>query len=140
MVEVEVMYADRSRQRVPLDQADTLPKDDVLFIILSASTTSERGRRTIGGVPYERIAEMKAHGGAWKGASTYAVMRLNGKVTIAGWDDTEWLWRDEADPFAEQPRAGIPPIFPPDTILFYGAILPDAEWPAAVALFNAEMH
>jgi hypothetical protein len=53
---IEVLYADLSRQRVPVAEADKLPKTGVLAVVLSCPDP-EKPRATIDGVGYRRIAQ-----------------------------------------------------------------------------------
>lgn len=65
-IQIEVMYDEGDRannkrytktQRVDIRLACTLKKTNVLYVILSATTTAARARVTIDGVPKERVSE-----------------------------------------------------------------------------------
>jgi len=80
-VEVEVLYANMTTQRAPFDQVDTLPKSQVLSIVVQ--TDQERGKK-------KNIA--------WShGFDHYALCQKEDArqkwISIIGWDDGDFTWR-----------------------------------------------
>jgi len=119
MIDIEVMYADLSRRRVPLDQAKkNLPRDGVLFIILSYN--GKRRRQVTG--------------------KDFYYLYIDGdEVHLNGWDEQDnpvvLLGAPEAKRYASRPLG-----LPSDTLIFTGVLLPEDEWQEARALFAREMH
>ncbi len=134
-IHIEIMYADFSRRRVYIDQAHTLPRTDVLFIIVSAPDTI-RPRKN----GYRRV--LQVYGLDW-----YFFLRGNGKLLLHGWHDHEWVAKSEADPFADvsispaQHFLTKPPGLPANAVVFEGLKIDDTVWlEQAIPLFDAEMH
>ncbi len=160
-LEIEVMYADLSRQRRPLDEAAKLKRTGVLFIILSAPTTEKMARRWIGGVPCRRARQV------W-GTDFYALLRYRHRhpedicdrdaVCLWGWDSGEYPWTRVDDPHGENLTSCVPcsltdierlrardkitwpPWMPEDALIFVGAALDGEAWRAALDEFEREMH
>lgn len=128
-IEVEVMYADLSRQRVPLAEADSLSRDGVLFIILSAPADRlprKDGKRRV----------MQAYGDDY-----YFLLREPGRFMLEGWSERDWTWKYERDPFKVISFAPGPPGLPDGALIFVGKQIDEDTWHnKAIPLFDAEMH
>ena len=141
-MDIEVMYGDLATIRVPIADANTLPKTGVLFSIYSAETTQAMSRRVIDGKHYRRCRE-------WWGTDYTAVMRVGDDHLLWGWDEKDYAWVNGLDPFAPSKvrppthpggSINLPPWMRSDAIIFEGVQLERAEWDTAVEKFNAEMH
>lgn len=133
---VEVMYADRTRQRVKAEAANTLPKTGVLFMITSAvDAVSPRVR----GV--RRVDERQ-------GYDHYYVIdgptEAPDGVEVGGWDDLQRRVVNRSDPFAPVDISRKYPEKPwwvdDRAIVFEGVRISDAEWAAALDEFQRDMH
>lgn len=121
-LEVEIMYStlnkttgDFSRKRVGLNAAQTLERDDVLWVIISAETTTTRSRRIIGGVDYERAAQARL----LNTDDAALLCRHGGEVALTNARDAlYWRWISEDSPLEESPLSGRPVILPRKTIVF----------------------
>lgn len=122
--------------RVEIDQVDTLPKTNVLFIIVSQRDVIDpvlNGRR--------RMAE------AW-GKDFYTFMLKRDEFMLLGHDDGYLIWRLHrftGNPFSEgaSQRPDRLPLSPASTA-FSGSMLgsspSDPAWLAAIDQFEEEMH
>ena len=142
-MDIEVMYSDGSRQRVPVANAATLRRDEVLFMILSAETTEAKARIYIDGKPYRRAREIF-------GLDYYAVLTQDGYHLLWGWDDHTYAWVDTTDPFVDysvpDPRnlsydtyRSWPPWLPQSALIFVGGYLSPDKWEKARVVFK-DMH
>lgn len=120
--------------RVALEDVDEIPKEGVLFIVVSQLDPDMprlNGRR--------RMAESHSH-------DRYALIVKKEWFLLYGWDDGDYEWKRHAvNPWAEASTT-IPDHLPlsPATINFEGSQLGDnpesPEWLAAVDQFNKELH
>lgn len=148
-VSFEVMYAGGNlaegfyrfrRKRVPVDLAHTLPKDGVLFIILSAVTTSARSRKTIDGADVERVSDWVSNQNADSPKDAAILVREAGQVVLAHVDDISWVWHNEDSPFTNIEETGLPPTVPRNAVMFYGMKIDPQLFVAARDLFVADMY
>lgn len=145
MAFIEIMLSEKEPNgsfkqiRVPIEEADSLPKENVIFVILSSETTEIDGRRKVGDTWYRRWYEMSETDvvalikRTWQGKIQYL---------LQGWDEQEWLFKDAEDPFRDYSGEahGIPPIWPTDTILFHGRGLNAGDWFNAKKQAMVKMH
>lgn len=149
-IQVEVMYNDTDRdtgtyrrKRVSLDAAHTLDREDVWYIILSDEASSiinkANARRTIGEIYVDRLDMVQ-----WDDSDTGVafLLRRRGEVCLAVWEDTEWIWHPEEDPFTTRtPFSGISPDLPNDALIFHlvDSSISVARSDLATAVFDADM-
>ena len=120
MVEIEIMYADFSRRRVPIPEAGSLPRSRVLLIILSAA---------FGGSP-RRVREV--HSKDW-----YFLLVNGDDVILSGWGEYDHPVKSLSDPFGAPKRyEQIPPWLPSEAIVFEGFTLPAENWQEALVRFK----
>lgn len=130
-MEVEVMYSDLTRHRVPLDRIADLPTIGVLFIIVSAPD-AERPRRN------GRRRCLEAHGKDYYALGWHRPGRVR-HVFLDGWNEGGMLTvRSERDPFRASSRLAFP--WAVEHILFEGELVPDYTWAKALQVFHEEMH
>lgn len=122
------MYADLLRRRVPIGRLESLPRQEVLFIILSAPDP-ERPRKD----GCRRVRE------TW-GLDWYYVSVQDGTVELGGWDD-EWRFvHDVDDPFGMAVRKLAIPQLPDSSVVFEGSQVSADKWAEAMGIFEKEMH
>ena len=122
MLELEVLYADLTRKRVPIDQAGDLERSGVLFLVLSSRQGSEPQRSDL----VQRI---------W-GQDSYALVRTPaGLVFLDGWLETDHriVARSIADPHGGAVHLARPTRWEPDwkVIEFEGQSLDRDDWERA---------
>lgn len=147
-ISLEVMYAAGRpagvyrfyRKRVPIEEAHTLSKDGVLFIILSAVTTSARSRQTVDGSPVERVAQWVSGQDPDSTKDAAILVRESGQVVLAHITDMSWVWHNESDPFSEAEDTGLPATLPKNAVMFYGLKIDPQLFIAARDLFVSDMH
>lgn len=147
-MEIEVMYTERDhngrfkRKRAPVSHAHTLPREGVLFIILSEFHPEKQIWRRIAEAwehPRSRVRN-HPHGG-----DGYALIETPTQVMLTGWVDEQWKWLPKHDPFREGKRKssmGPPAWESQDGITitkFRGALCPMDLWDQALEQFK-EMH
>ena len=131
---IEIMYADLSRVRVPLSEAHTLNRTDVLFMILSAETRKGKSRRVIDGKHYRRRYQ-------WTQEDNYALLFKGSEVACWSWSIGEHDWISLDDPDADtRPMRADAPYLPPGALVFEGVQVTGSRWIEAVEIFEAEMH
>lgn len=131
---LEVMYADRTRVRVPIAEADTLRRTGVLFMVLSAETRPAESRRVIDGKHYRRRYE-------WHQEDNYALLIQGREVACWSWSIGEHDWISLDDPDADtRPMRADAPYLPPGTLVFEGAQVSQEAWDDAVVEYHADMH
>lgn len=146
-IEVEVMYGETDpdiggllRKRVGLDRVHTLPRENVLYIILSDIVPSihpHTPRRILGGNAVERLAVV-----SWDDTETVAfIVRRAGEVCLQFWEEDAWNWIQEIDPFRGSTGiSGAAPTFPADALLFHMYRKPFAALTArATSDYGADM-
>ncbi|MBU1173011.1 MAG: hypothetical protein KKD44_25905 [Proteobacteria bacterium] len=125
MVYVEVLYSDLSRQRVPIDEIDTLPKDSVLFISVLASD-GEKFRRLTASFSFDHYAlcRRKSGGVDW--------------IMLSGWDDGDFIWRKAANPWNPAGRLDEGPPLGCMHVVFNGVHVAPEVWKEAQGLFTED--
>ncbi len=127
-IEIEVMYSDFSRQRVPLEQVQNLRNDGVLFIIASANDTI---RPRLNG----RRRTQEKFGKDW-----YYLRNEAGLLEIGGWDLQDYKQIRIDDPWGSKLYASQPLWLSGGSVVFEGGHIPDEKWSEALRVFYAEMH
>lgn len=128
MIQVEVMYSDLSIQRESLDDIDKLPKDNVLFILIT--TTEEVGKLRNIVMCSEKdnyaLCQKRNLGSDW--------------IMLFGWDDDDFLWRKTTDPHTGcNYRDVVDAPFGFMHVIFRGVQVKARVWEEAKELFNQEM-
>lgn len=148
-VSIEVMYAGGNlaegfyrfrRKRVPVELAHTLPKNGLLFIILSAVTTAARSRKTVDGNPVERVSEWASNQNPDSTEDSAILVREAGQIVLSHTDDFSWNWSNEDAPFSGAEETGLPPTVPRNAVMFYGVKIDPQLFIAARDLFVADMY
>lgn len=127
MVEVEVLYVDLSRQRVPLDQVDTLPKDKVLAIIVQTDEEEGKKRNIVWkfGFDHYALCQRETEGQPW--------------VMLHGWDDGDYIWRRLSNTQDADGRREVDAPLGCMNVIFRGQSVTDAEWKVAEKLLYKEI-
>ncbi len=120
-IAVEVMYHEvlpntttYRRERVGLDAAYSLKRDDALLVILSDENTS--GRRTIGSTTYDRVAQVFL----FDTGNAAILVRHAGMVALNQMNGSpSWSWMLDTDSSEITEDSGIPPTLPKNAIVFY---------------------
>jgi len=127
MIEVEVLYADLSKQRVEIEQADTILKSGVLSIVVQ--TDEEEGKK-------QNIA--------WSvGFDNYALCRRETEgrlwIMLHGWDDGDYVWRRLSNVHDNDARREVDAPLGCMNIIFRGQTIPDAKWAKAAKIIEKDM-
>ena len=117
MISITVLYKDLTSKKVPIDQIDTLPKDDVLFIKLSSDA-----RNISQIIGYDNYAVLKKHteGDDW--------------FMLYGWDTDEYIWRRECSECENREVVDAP--IGTMHVIFRGVAVTDAKWKKALLETN----
>lgn len=130
MVYVEVMYADLSRKRVTINEIDTLPKDNVLFITVLAPDLEKGGK-------LRRITAKFS-----KDHYALCIRKWNAVewVLLFGWDDDDFIWRNMVSPYmvCGSRQEAVPP-FGCFHVIFNGLAVSPQVWKEAQRLFSKEV-
>lgn len=117
-MEIEVMYTDLSRTKVPLSKIKSLPADNVLFIVVRNPTAEDRRARNI-----VTLGEF----------DNYAICRDKEWILGFAYDDRDCTWWKE-----DKTRApGELPL--KSCTIFHGGKLPDEDFAKAQTIFEKEM-
>jgi hypothetical protein len=127
MIEVEVLYADLTRQVASLDKVDTLPKGEVLAIVVQ--TDQETGKKkniamTFGFDKYALCLKQDAG---------------QQHVMLVGWDDNDFKWRRVSNPHDIDALREVPMPLGCLHVIFQGQQIPDAQWLKAVEVLDKEI-
>ena len=150
-IDIEVMYwepepdsvgtATLRRVRVGLDQAHTLDRESIWHIILSAPSNLPAGseKRILDGVSVDRVAHLQ-----WDDSDIGVgyLLRRNGEVCLAAWEDISLAWVNEANPLStKRIPSAIPTDFPKDALVFYFVPTPVSHIHSnyATAAFDEDM-
>ena len=135
---IEVLYSDLTRKRVPVREADALPKINVLAVILSAPD-SDKPRIFIDGQGYRRLDQAIEN-------DYYYLLKY--------WDDNSWWYtieginagdfphfhKNSKSPFSDCSLRIEHPRFNCWTLIFEGIRIEDSKWEGALEIFNKNMH
>lgn len=127
-IRVEVMYSDLSIQKESLDDIDKLPKDNVLFILIT--TTEEVGKlKNIDacfGQDNYVFCQKRNLGSDW--------------IMLFGWDDGDFVWRKTTDPHVGCNYKDVVDVpFGFMHVIFRGVQVTSAVWEEAKEIFNRDM-
>lgn len=134
---IEILYADLTRQRLPIDQAHLLPKTGVLAIILSCED-KKNPRITIDNRGYRRCGQVS-------GKDYYFLIyrRHNGKdlYGLDSKDEGDFVnLYNPASPWSEYATYKEHPRYHDFTMTFEGQQVSDEVWAEALVLFDKEIH
>lgn len=126
-IQIEAMYstpdvrnAQLTQRRVSVRNAGRLPRENVLYVILSAPTSSgftPAVTRVIDGVTYGRAHGMPLSVGGSRGL----LARQAGFLCLAGLEtpvELGWVWISESTPFLNSSLTGVSPSLDRSTIIF----------------------
>jgi len=122
MVSITVLYKELKVKKVPIDEIDTLPKDDVLFIKLS---TDEREGKDgnisqINGFDNYALLKKSEGGSDW--------------YMLFGYDDEDFIWKRECSS-CENRKVVDAPIGTMH-VTFRGVFVTDEVWSQAIEITN----
>ncbi|TDI73859.1 MAG: hypothetical protein E2O82_05090 [Betaproteobacteria bacterium] len=127
MIEVDVLYADLSRQRVLFENKENLSTIDVLA--LTIQTDEEVGKlRNIAvshGFDYYALCWGIQHSQLW--------------VEIYQWDDGDFMRRRASNPHDADAKNEFLVPLACKHIVFHGVEVTDAEWAKALKIMDKEM-
>ena len=127
MMEIEILYSDLSRKRVPIKKADTLLRTGVLAIIISCE---DKIRPRFNG--YRRVTQ-------GIGKDFYYLYNEDDMYALDSRDEGELIhFFNEDEPweihYTEQPE------YVWSTIIFEGKQVSEKLWKEALKIFEKEMH
>lgn len=124
---IEVMYSDLRSQRVPIEEIDELPKDNVLFITVLAPDQEGKLKRLVARFEFDHYSfGVRKRGGVdW--------------VMLFGWDDDDFVWRKTANPWNPVGRLDEGPPLGCLHVVFNGVHVSSEVWGSARALFAKEV-
>lgn len=125
MVYVEVLYKDLSRKHAPIGEAGTLPKDNVLFILVYTDQREgkERNISSCFGFDNYALLQKQGNGDNW--------------FMLFGWDEDGFIWRRECVD-CENRVVVDAPIGTMHVIFRGGAVSPEV-WARAKVIIDKEM-
>jgi len=149
-IQIEVMYAQPdypgsrhlTRKRVDVRFAYTLQRDNVLHLILSATTTAARSRNKVDGVDKERVGEWTPNRQGTVTQDCCTLYKRGNDFALGGVDDRELSWRPESDPISDAihaPREFNPTREADVVIYFYAGYTNPALRLHAQSLFDSDM-
>jgi len=136
-MDIEVLYADLSRQRFPVEEADKLTKTEVLGMIFSCPD-EVKPRVVIDGVGYRRRAQALGKDFYYllhykdEGKDWYAI-EARDRTEFAKFHTVQRPWSKFAFR-KEHPRYGC------FMLVFEGAHVSNEKWAEAIELFDKEIH
>ncbi len=123
-IEVEVLYADLTTRRVPLDQVDILPKSEVISIVVQ--TDQETGKRKNitwkFGFDHYALCQKEDMGQKW--------------VALLGWDDGDFVWRRLTNTHDIDARIEADLPIGCLNVIFRGQSVTPAKWKEAEAILK----
>jgi hypothetical protein len=120
---IEVLYSDLKREKVSFEDIESLPKNNVLFMLV----TNTDGINITSGFGFDHYAfcHKKNNGGDW--------------VCINGWDYGEFVWRRLLNANEHGSTEEVAPPLGCMNVVFEGVQVDDETWEAATIIFNEEM-
>jgi len=122
MVSITVLYKDLTSKKVPIDNIDQLPKDDVLFIKLSTDTRQGK---------LANISQIQ-------GFDNFALLSKidNGDnwYMLTGWDEDDFIWRRECSTCNNREKVDAP--IGSMHVIFRGIAVSDEIWAKALLETN----
>ena len=120
---IEVEYSDQGRKVVPVDDADTLEKSGVLFVLLT--TVDENGERKV----VQGLSSL----------DRYVLLRQPGWAFLWGWMDGDFTWRKVTNG-AETSQAIEPPFtFNYPVVELQGTTVSREQWLKVAAAYSDEV-
>jgi len=127
MTEVEVLYADLTRQRKPLDEIDQLSTDGVLFIVVQTDEEEGKLRNIV----------------ACFGKDFYALcrQRIGGEdhIMLFGWDEDDFVFRRLTKIHEDSARRQVDAPLGVMHMIFSGRGVGEDVWKQAQDIFSKEM-
>ncbi len=124
---IEILYSDLSRQRVPIEEADQLPKTGVLAVIISCSDDI---RPRLDG--YRRVVQ-------GVGKDFYYLLNYNDMYALDSRDESDLIrFFKKESPWDVYYKDH--PEYTCSMLVFEGEYVPDVVWQEALKIFNDEMH
>jgi len=122
MVSITVLYSDLTSKKVPIDQIDTLPKDNVLFIKLSTDTREGK---------LANISQVY-------GFDNYALLQKRDVsddwYMLYGWNEDDFIWRRECDTCTNRVIVDAP--IGSMHVIFRGGAVSQELWERAITIIN----
>jgi hypothetical protein len=124
MLEVEVLYADRSRVSVPYTEKHTLSLAAVLGLVVRDSAVEGKKQNIAVGLGFDNYAlcERIAEGRTWIG--------------IFSWDDGDFTWRRTSNHLDNDARVSVDVPLGCMHMIFRGQQVPDSEWADALRILD----
>jgi len=150
-IQIEVMYAQPdlpgnrhlTRKRVDVRFAHTLQADNVLHLILSATTTAALSRNKVDGVDKERLAEWSPVKFGSVTQDSCVLYRRGNDFALGAPGEREFFWHAESDPFPlleNKHRETNPATDSDEAVYFYaGYTTPDIRLHGKT-VFDADMY
>lgn len=137
MLELHVMYGDLSKRVAPLDALDTLPREDVLWLVIKnpERPSGKRMVRQLWGA-FSRVGYTKFEDPdcepPWYAHDHYAVGLIDDSYFTAAWEDVDdtVLLRDVNTGALRDEHIPMPRRFPDNVTLFvfHGRTVDDLVW------------
>ena len=125
MVSVTVLYADLTHKKVPVEEIDTLPKDEVLFIKLSTDLRGGKAANIAQKSEFDNYAYLSKHNGGVDWHMLY------------GWDNKEYVWRRECTDCVNREVVDAP--IGTMHVVFRGAAVSAEVWAEAKIIIDKEL-
>lgn len=127
MIEVEVLYADLSKVKVPYSKKDTLFLAAVqALVVRDTAVEGKKGNiATAWGFDNYALCERIAGGQLW--------------IEIYSWDDGDFVWRRTSNHLDIDAR--VPATLPLGSMhmIFVGQDIPDEDWKEALRILEKEI-
>lgn len=126
MVYVEVMYKNLSRQVESLEEINKLPKDNVLFILVSTDEIEGKLKNVVScfGFDHYALCQKRDNNQDW--------------IMLFGWDDDDFAWRQVNCGGCINREVMDVPIGVMH-VVFRGGHVEEETWKEAQRIFNEEM-
>lgn len=130
-MQLEILYADESLQRVDVELADTLRKDTAQYLVLTVEDPDSA-------TGFKRVDEIG-------GFDHYALIRTKIRATfhsmLIGWDHNQYMWRREIVPLDPDALVEVRPPFNYFAVQFDGSqIEPPSKYQSVLKSGNAAMR
>lgn len=126
MIEISVMYSDRSIRRSSLDKIGELPKDRVLFISVRDDEVEGKAGNIAMSFGFDKYALLQKRDESkdW--------------IMLTGWDDDAFVWRQVGCKGCKE-RVVVNAPLGVMHVVFYGQQVPEAVWGQALKKFDREL-
>jgi len=125
MVSITVLYKDLTSKKVPVEEIDTLPKDDVLFIKLSTDLREGKLANISQKSEFDNYAYLSKHNGGVDWHMLY------------GWDEDDYIWRRECTDCENRVVVDAP--IGTMHVVFRGAAVSQEDWVKAKTIIDKEL-